>query len=109
VLGAKEPLNKMAFGKRVTYGDGPPVDASNTLPDGRAFTGLRDFKQLLLEDKDQIARALARKLVTYATGHGLEYRDRTALERIVAQCGERQYGLRSLIHAVVQSELFQNK
>ncbi len=109
VLGAKEPLTKVVFGKRVTYGEGPAVDASNTLPDGRAFTTLRDFKQLLLEDEDQLARALARKLVTYATGHGLEYRDRTAVELIVVKCREQQYGLRSLIHAVVQSELFLNK
>ncbi|MDQ3621275.1 MAG: DUF1585 domain-containing protein [Verrucomicrobiota bacterium] len=108
-LRAKDSLNKVVFDKPVTYGTGRAVDASYALSDGRPFSGLREFKQLLLEDKNQLARALARKLVIYATGHGLEYRDREEVEQIVAQCRERQYGLRSLIHAVVQSEVFLNK
>ena len=33
-----------------------------------AVRNIDEFKQLLLKDKDQLARALAEKLLTYATG-----------------------------------------
>jgi hypothetical protein len=45
----------------------------------------------------------------YATGNGLEYGDRDVVEQIVARSREQKYGLRSLVHAVVQSEVFLNK
>ena len=35
--------------------------------------------------------------------------DTGATEQIVARTREQKYGLRSLVHAVVQSELFLNK
>ena len=53
--------------------------------------------------------ALTEKLVVYATGHRLEYGDRDAVEKVVAQTREQKYGLAALVHAVVQSELFLNK
>ena len=101
--------NLVVFGRPVAYGDGPAVDASSSLSDGRSFTDLAQFKQILLADPDQIARALTQKLLIYATGHGLEYHDRAAVEGIVAQSRAGGYGLRSLIHSVVQSQTFQVK
>ena len=38
------------------------------MPDGQTFANIDEFKQLLLKDKDQLARALTEKLLTYATG-----------------------------------------
>ena len=46
---------------------GPIVDASDVLPDGRRFQNIDEYKQLLLDDKDQLARSLAMKFVEYAT------------------------------------------
>jgi hypothetical protein len=56
-----------------------------------------------------VARCLAAKLVTYATGHATEPGDILALDGIVAEAEKHRYGLRSLLHAVVQSELFRIK
>jgi hypothetical protein len=88
---------------------GPAVDAGDVLPDGRKFSDLAEYKQLLLADPDRMARTLAEKLTIYATGGGLDYGDRDELERIVAASRASGYGLRSLVHEVVQSKLFVTK
>jgi len=85
------------------------VDSSGQLNDGRAFQDIRDFKRLLLEDETQIARNLARQLVVYGTGAPVRFSDREAVERIVQQTRARDHGVRSLVHAIIQSDLFLNK
>ena len=79
------------------------------LPDGRKFRNIDEFKQLLLADKDQIARALTTKLLTYATGSVPEAADQPEVDAIVGKVSERNYGFRSLIHEIVGSKLFQTK
>lgn len=96
-------------GRRVRYLNGPAVDAADELPDGRRFQDIDEFKQLLLTDKDQLARALAEKLLSYATGAAPTEADRSAIDEIVAKVRDRNYGFRSLVHEIVQSELFQHK
>jgi hypothetical protein len=95
--------------RRVQYLKGPDVDSSGQLADGRTFSDIREFKKLLLSDRDQIARCLAEKLLTYALGRGLGFSDRPAVSAIVAGAGERHYGFRSLLHEVVQSDAFRTK
>jgi hypothetical protein len=86
-----------------------PVDASGVLPDGRNFSGIRDLKRLLLADERPIAENLARQLTVYATGAPVRFSDRAQVEKIVDAVKPGQYGLRSLVHEVVQSELFREK
>ncbi|WP_261343643.1 DUF1585 domain-containing protein [Anatilimnocola aggregata] len=97
------------FLARPNYGWGPKVEAGDALKDGRKFADLAEFKQLLLADPDQVARAVTQKLMVYATGGGLQYGDQPEIERVVAKVKDQKYGLRSLVHAVVLSELFRNK
>ena len=93
-LGTGKRLDKVVDGDRVAYGEGSAVDAGDILADGRKFADLAGLKKLLLADPDQITRALTEKLVVYATGHRLEYGDRDAVEKVVAQTREQKYGLR---------------
>lgn len=93
---------------RVQYRLGPPVDASGALSDGAAFQGIRDFKKLLLRDPEGLARALAGKLLAYGLGRGVGFSDREELARIVAAVKPKNYGFRSLLHAVVQSPAFRS-
>lgn len=88
---------------------GLPVDAAGTLPDGRPFQDIREFKKLLLEDDVPIARNLASQLIVYATGAPVRFSDRPAVEQILERTRDDAHGTRSLIHAIVQSELFRNK
>ena len=96
-------------GRKMPYLHGPKVDPSDKLSDGRAFRDSDDLKQLLLADPDQLARALTTKLLTYATGHALEPADQSAVRDLVQQVKGKNYGFRSLLHAVVASEVFGNK
>lgn len=96
-------------GRRVRYLNGPPVDAADVLPDGRRFQNIDEYKQLLLNDKDQLTRALAEKLLSYATGAAPTSTDAPQIDAIVAKVREKNYGFRSLLHEIVQSALFQNK
>jgi mono/diheme cytochrome c family protein len=96
-------------GRRMPYLEGPKVDPSDVLADGQEFKDIDEFKQLLLKDRDQLARALTAKLVTYATGAAPAAADHPEIEAIVAKVREKNYGLRALVHEIVQSQLFQNK
>ena len=101
------PLGK--YLKGYEFGLGLRVDAGDVLPDGRKFADLVEFKKLLLTDPEQIARCLTEKLVTYATGQPVGFSDHAAVGRILTESKGSDYGLRSLVHAVVGSELFRNK
>jgi hypothetical protein len=102
VRGAKEV-------KGQHYLQGTTVDPSSELADGRSFKDVDGLKQLLLKDKDLIARGLARRLATYATGGAPELADGAEIEGIVARAREKNYGLRTLVHEIVQSRLFREK
>jgi Protein of unknown function (DUF1592)/Protein of unknown function (DUF1588)/Protein of unknown function (DUF1585)/Protein of unknown function (DUF1587)/Protein of unknown function (DUF1595)/Planctomycete cytochrome C len=86
-----------------------PVESQGQLPDGRMFNDVREFKRLFLQDEAQIARNLTRQLVVYATGAPSRFSDRAAVEQILQQTKSDQYGVRSLVYAIVESDLFLNK
>ena len=104
-----EPVVDLATGKDRSFRKGPRVDASGELPDGRTFSNLDEFKKLLLDQQDAIARNLVNHLVTYATGAGVTFADRASVEAILQQAKPSGCGLRTLVHGVVQSPLFQSK
>jgi Protein of unknown function (DUF1585). len=57
----------------------------------------------------RLARSLAGHLIVYGTGGELTFADRRPLADIVAEAAAENYGLRSLIKAVVTSPLFLSK
>jgi hypothetical protein len=96
-------------GRTMRYKKGPPVDAADVLTDGRRFKNIDEYKQLLLQDKDSLARALTVKLTSYATGGAPSKSDRPEVDVIVARIRPRDYGLRTLVQEIVQSKLFREK
>jgi hypothetical protein len=96
-------------GHRMPYLKGPKVDAADVMPDGTRFETIDEFKVLLLRDLDQIAKALAARLVTYATGGAPARADQPEIDAIVGKIRGKDYGLRTLVHEVVQSGLFRSK
>ncbi len=100
---------KEVNGRRVRVWNGPAVDSSDKLSDGRGFRNIDEYKQLILEDKDQLARNLTEKLIAYSTGAGPTHTDKAQIESIVSRVRAQNYGFKALIHEVVQSSLFQSK
>ena len=88
---------------------GAKIDASFTLPDGRDFQDFDEFRSLLCAKPEPLARNFAEKLLVYGTGAPIDFADRAVVDEIVKQTSESQYGLRSLLHAVVTSPIFLSK
>lgn len=88
---------------------GADVDASFQLADGRPFENFAEFRLLMAKDPRPIARNFAEKLLVFGTGAPISFADRQVLDEIVEQTSDAEYGLRSLVHAVVTSPIFLNK
>ncbi|MDR3403496.1 MAG: DUF1592 domain-containing protein [Chthoniobacter sp.] len=95
--------------RKLDYSLGLPVDPSGELADGRAFANLDQLKKLILDQQDAVARNLVNNVVAYATGAGVTFADRAEVEKILLATKSNSYPVRSLIHGVVQSPLFQTK
>ena len=96
-------------GINIHYGWGQKVDPSGELPDGRTFQDVRELKQLLVSDPELLARNLTQQLIIYATGAPIRFSDRPAIAKILAHTRPEGYGVRSLIHEIVESDIFLNK
>ena len=82
------------------------IDSSGELPSGEKFDDVAGLKKILVERKDLFAHMLTDRLLTYACGRRMEALDESVVEKIVADLPKKNHGLRSLIEAVVTSELF---
>lgn len=85
------------------------ADASGTLADGRRFEDVRQLKRLLLQDERQIARNLVAQLVVFATGAPVRFGDRAEVEAMLDRAAAKGYGVQSLVHELIASQLFQHK
>jgi hypothetical protein len=85
------------------------VDPSGELPSGEPFKNLADFQALVLRNPDALAANMVRQLLMYVTGSEPHYSDRREITRILEQTKANNYGIHSLIDAIVQSELFLTK
>jgi hypothetical protein len=108
-LGAGAKLDLAVRSVPVQYRQGPKVEAGDVLPDGKPFKDVNEFKKLLLADPDPIVRCIAEKLIVYATGTPIRPADRPAVDAIVKSVRAKKDGLRTLIHEIVQSDLFLNR
>lgn len=91
---------------KANYRIGPPVQQGGVLADGREFADFPEFRRRLLETPEIVVRAIATKLMIYACGRPVTRMQRGTVDRVVAQAGGNSAGLRSLIHALVDSDLF---
>ena len=88
---------------------GPVVDSSGVLADGRTFKDIRDMQALLAADQNRLLTNLAQQFAVYATGRAIAFGDRDEIAAVVARTKQQGGGIRTLIHELVQSPLFQTK
>ena len=82
------------------------IDTTAELPDGTVLNGVVDLKQVVKDRKQQFLRCLTEKMLTYALGRGLEYYDRSTVDRIVTQLEAGGYRSSVLITEIVKSDPF---
>ena len=79
------------------------------MPDGRAFKDAVEFKKLLLEDREKIARAFIEQLSTYALRRVLTIDDQDDLNAIQTIAKNDHYRVKDIVRAVALSELMRKR
>jgi hypothetical protein len=85
------------------------IDSSGKLPTGEEFKGPESLRKLLVSRKEEFARCLTEKLLTYALGRGLEYEDQCAVDEIVKKARLADYRFSAIVLEIVRSDLFLKK
>jgi len=96
-----------AIGRRRSAEAGVAIDASGGLPDGSRFADVEGLETALLRRPQLFVGAFAEKLLTYASGRGVEYYDAPAIRAIVRDARAKQYRMSAIILGVVKSQPFQ--
>jgi hypothetical protein len=79
------------------------------MPDDRSFRNANEFKQLLLEDRDKVARAFIEHLSTYALRRVLTFDDQDDLSGIQTEAKKSDYRIKDIIRAVALSDLIKKR
>ena len=104
-IGQWRTLEKVAQGR----GADPMIDPSGVMPDGRTFKDANEFKRLLLEDHEKVARAFIEHLCTYALRRVLTVDDQEDLKAIEAEAKKNQFRVKDIVRAVALSDLIRKR
>ncbi|HTI49438.1 MAG TPA: DUF1592 domain-containing protein, partial [Planctomycetaceae bacterium] len=85
------------------------IDPSGDLPSGESFKTPKELRAILFAHKQEFARCLTEKMLTYALGRGLEYYDKCATDGIAAAVQKADYRFSTLIEEIVMSVPFQKR
>lgn len=88
---------------------GMPIDSRVVMPDGTELKDVVDLKKWMLLHLDQFGLCVAEKLMTYATGRQMNYRERSELEGIVRHHLSQDAGFRDLVLDLIASPVFAAK
>ena len=94
-------------GRRSKLIDGQPISSDGELPNLGQFENFQQFRKILRENEHFVYQNMAEQLSTYALGRALDFSDREQIKQIVQLTRQHGGGLRTMVHAVVQSPLFQ--
>ena len=86
---------------------GDAIDASGELPDGTKINGPNDLRKALVSNSDQFVQTLTDKLMTYALGRTVEWRDMPTVRRIVRDSAQDGNRFSSIVMGIVASDQFQ--
>lgn len=107
--GSKRIEGEGRSGNEFVHYIGKEVDASGVTPGGGHFDDILQFKKLLLQDEEAIARNLTEQLLVYATGAPVGFADRDDVSAILDKSRASAFGVRTIIHEIIQSPLFLRK
>lgn len=102
--------NFTAFGTWRDEENEQPIDTSGKLISGETFTTVKELKAILKTSlyKD-FYRCLTEKMLTYAIGRGLDYRDVQTVDEIVNRLDETDGQFSTLVMGIIESAPFQKK
>jgi hypothetical protein len=86
-----------------------PIDTAAVMPDGTRLSGPADLHQALASRPEMLAQTITEKLMVYAVGRHLDYRDMPTVRRIVRQARADNYRFESIVLGVVNSDAFRRR
>jgi hypothetical protein len=96
------------YRSRDSGGDGEPIDASGVLITGEEFENVQDLKRLLSANhREKFYRCLTEKMMTYALGRAIDYRDTHSIDQIVAGLESSGATAKSVFKGIINSASFQ--
>ena len=108
VLGGVEPPKKRKGKKPKKAPEKVAIDASGHVA-GEDYEGLEGLRQLLLENKDQLAQSLYESLLSYGIGRDIEFVDDKDIEQNLNELKKKNYPLKEVIFKVLTSRTFATK
>ncbi len=104
---ALEEYSAIGLRREKTARSKKPVSAETILPGNQEISGLADLQKYLLNQRrEQFARALATKLMTYALGRSLKLSDEPLIEELTTKFAKDGYQLSGLMKNIVTSRPF---
>jgi hypothetical protein len=83
-----------------------PIDPTGVTNDGTQLDGVASLRALTVANGDVFAQSVTEKLLTYAIGRGLEYRDMPLVRSITRDAAADDYRFSSLLMGVITSPAF---
>jgi hypothetical protein len=96
-----------AVGAWRTRDAGQPIDATGVLADGTKVDGVVTLRNALVSRPELFAGTLTRKLMIYALGRGLDYRDMPTVRAILRDAARDNYRFSAIVLGIVHSTPFQ--
>lgn len=85
------------------------VAATARVPNGPKVDGIRDLKDYLIDHRsDDIAKNVIRRLLSYAVGRELSYRDRFDVEDLFDQANNNGFKIRDILISICQCHVFRD-
>jgi len=86
-----------------------PIDTAGQFVDGSTIDGPIALRQAILRRPDNFVTTFTEKLLTYALGRGLDYRDMPTVRAIVRDSSRQNYRFSTLVQGIVGSAPFQKR
>ena len=84
-------------------------EAASGHVDGDPFEGLKGLQQVLLKNKDRLARSMYESLLSYGIGRKIEFVDEKDIGENLGELEKQNYPLQEMIFAVIASKTFATK
>lgn len=91
---------------KIGKGKSLKIDSSATMANGEKLKDIRDLKSFLVDNPEYFTGCLARKLMTYATGRQLNYKEKKIISEIVSKNIASGNKFHDLMIDLIDSEVF---
>src|ERR1700733_2919173 len=86
---------------------GSVIDSSGQLADGTHVSSPAQLRKALLARPEQFVQTLTEKLMTFALGRAVTYKDMPTVRAIVRRAGADHYRFETIVAGIVESDAFQ--